>query len=79
MGITQEKLSEIVDISVSYLGHIERGTRKLSVETLCKLVKALSLSADELLGTGLSAAKETSAKELLHLAGELAAAINKQI
>ena len=33
-GYTQEKLAEICDISTGFLGHIERGTRKLSLDTL---------------------------------------------
>ena len=48
--ITQERLAEQADISLSFLGHIERGTRKLSVETLCKIAVALNCSTDELLG-----------------------------
>lgn len=50
LGITQEKLAEMVDVSTSFIGHIERGTRKLSVETLFKVCKALDISADFLLG-----------------------------
>lgn len=50
--LTQEKLAEKVGISLSFLGHIERGTRKASLETFAKLVIALDCSADELLGTG---------------------------
>ena len=51
-GLTQAELAERVGISLSFLGHIERGTRKLSVETLYELCKALNCSADQLLGTG---------------------------
>jgi transcriptional regulator with XRE-family HTH domain len=50
LGLTQEKLAEIVDVSTSFIGHIERGTRKLSVETLYDLCKALDVSADYLMG-----------------------------
>ena len=49
-GLTQEKLAEMAGISLSFLGHIERGTRKMSVETLCNLADSLCCSADELLG-----------------------------
>ena len=44
--LTQEKLSEMADISESFLGHIERGGRVLSVETLAKLANALNLSIE---------------------------------
>lgn len=50
LGITQEKLAEIVDVSTSFIGHIERGTRKLSVETLCNICIVLDVSADFLMG-----------------------------
>lgn len=50
LGLTQEKLAEIVDVSTSFIGHIERGSRKLSVETLYDLCKALDVSADFLMG-----------------------------
>ena len=50
--MTQEKLAEAADISLSFLGHIERGTRKMSVDTLYKLCLALNCSSDSLMGTG---------------------------
>ena len=53
-GLTQEKLAEMVDISLSFMGHIERSSRVLSVDTLCRIARALSCSADELLGIDVS-------------------------
>ena len=50
LGITQEGLAERINVSTSFVGHIERGTRKLSVETLHALCKALGISADFLMG-----------------------------
>lgn len=71
--LTQEKLAEQAGISLSFLGHIERGTRKLSVETLIKLVQALECSADELLGSGQANRQiRLSARELLQQAMLLA-------
>ncbi len=46
---TQEMLAEQVGISVSFLGHIERGTRKASLETLVSLANTLNVSVDALL------------------------------
>ena len=43
---TQEKLAEMADISDSFLGHIERGGRTLSIETLAKLANALNMSIE---------------------------------
>ena len=45
-ALTQEQLSEITGISESFLGHIERGGRTLSIETLAKLANALNLSIE---------------------------------
>ena len=50
LELTQEELADRIDVSTSFIGHIERGTRKLSVETLHDLCKALDVSADFLLG-----------------------------
>ncbi len=44
--LTQEKLAEMANISDSFLGHIERGGRTLSIETLAKLANALNLSIE---------------------------------
>ena len=38
-----EQLAEMVDVSCSFLGHIERGTRIASVETLARLCEALEM------------------------------------
>ena len=48
-GLTQEKLAEICDISTGFLGHIERGTRKLSLDTLFCIATVLNVSIDYLL------------------------------
>lgn len=44
--LTQEQLAELADISESFMGHIERGGRVLSVETLVKLADALHISME---------------------------------
>ena len=50
--ITQEELAQRVGISASFMGHVERGTRVLSVETLVKLCEVLGITPDALLGFG---------------------------
>ncbi|MBQ8508213.1 MAG: helix-turn-helix transcriptional regulator [Clostridia bacterium] len=68
--MTQEQLAEASNISISFLGHIERGTRKLSVETLYKIAKALDCSANDLLGLSYRD-EQKKAAELLMLASQL--------
>ena len=48
-GLTQEQMSEKCNISTSYLGHIERGSRKLSLETAMKISDFLHISLDALI------------------------------
>ena len=48
-GLSQEKLAELCNISISFLGHIERGTRKMSLETLVQLASTLNIGTDYLL------------------------------
>ena len=49
-NLTQEQLAAAAGISMPFLGHIERGSRKLSLATFVAPAKALDCSADELLG-----------------------------
>lgn len=64
--MTQAELAEQAEISLSFLGHIERGTRKLSVETLYAICMALDCSADQLMETGkYTHGPEDSVKKLL--------------
>lgn len=53
--LTQEQLAELTDMSASFLGHIERGTRVASIDTLMKLCTALSVTPNDLLGDELLA------------------------
>ncbi len=45
-GLSQEKLGEICQISTAHVGHIERGTRIPSLETLYKISNELNVSMD---------------------------------
>lgn len=47
--LTQEALAEICDITPVFVSQIENGTRKPSLETVCSISKALSVTVDELL------------------------------
>lgn len=54
LQMTQEQLAEQCGISVSFLGHIERGTRKASLETLVALSNVLQVSPSMLLQDSLN-------------------------
>lgn len=45
-GLTQERLAKMVGVSTSFIGHIERGSRKSSLETLEGICIALGISMD---------------------------------
>ena len=48
-GWSQSELAEKCGISMSFLGHIERGSRIMSMETFANICMALDAGADELL------------------------------
>ena len=48
-GITREKFSELVNLSSFYIGQIERGERRMSLDTLIKVSECLHVSIDYLI------------------------------
>lgn len=50
VGITQKQLADETELSVSFIGLLERGERKPSVETVFAICQALGAPADHLLG-----------------------------
>lgn len=59
-GFTQEKLSDMVGVSVQYISDLERGVVGTSIPTLLKICHALCLSSDYVL-TGKPGHTHTSA------------------
>jgi transcriptional regulator with XRE-family HTH domain len=47
-GLTQEELAEKADLSLNYIGNIERAEYQITVETLAKIAKALKTNVSEL-------------------------------
>ncbi len=60
--LTQEQLAEKAGISCAFVGHIERGEKKASIETVVALCNALSVSPTVLLQDSLS--KEVMSAQL---------------
>lgn len=48
-GLTQERMSELLDVTAQYISGVERGTVGLSVPILVNLCKLLSVSCDYIL------------------------------
>ena len=48
MGLTQEYLSELIEVTPAFVGHIERGERSVSLITLLKIAMVLNVSTDYL-------------------------------
>ncbi|MDD2649089.1 MAG: helix-turn-helix transcriptional regulator [Eubacteriales bacterium] len=75
-GLTQAQLAGRVAVSTSFIGHIERGSRKASIETLESICRVLKISMDsvamppraELIAAGYSAEQIGEARILLEAA-----------
>lgn len=52
--MTQEQLAKKVGVSTSFIGHIERGEKKASVETVVSLCNAMGVSPSVLLQDSLT-------------------------
>ena len=50
MGISQEKLAELLNLHRTYVGEIERGLRNVSLVNIARLARALDVDAGALTG-----------------------------
>lgn len=48
-GLTQEGLSEIIDVSIAYLSRIERGNSQINLKRLVEICEILDMSLSEVL------------------------------
>ena len=70
-NLTQEQLDEKVELSAVYIGQIERGERKMTIDTLVKLANSLNSSIEELLKDSTSSNVNARLNELVNIAKEL--------
>ena len=70
-NLTQEQLAEKVELSAVYIGQIERGERKMTIETLVKLANSLNSSIEELLKDSTSSNINARLNELVNISKEL--------
>lgn len=64
-GLTQATLAEKIGISTAFVSRVERGQKRMKVETLYATAKALNVSVDALLSTDNSAAQLANINQLL--------------
>ena len=72
--MTQEHLSDLVELSPSHMSNIETGTAKVSLTTMVRIANALSVTVDDLLCDNLVHAKvqfEQDIQQLLDGCSEL--------
>ena len=72
--LTLEELAARAGISASFLGNIERGTRKMSLDSFYRVALALNCTANDLMGMQDSAARHF-APELLRNTVKLNASV----
>ncbi len=65
--LTQEQLAEYSDISLSYMGQIERGERKVTLETLLRICNCLKVSVDFLLKDSYKADEDNTVNQFKQL------------
>lgn len=58
LNLTQEKLSETINVTTTYIGQIERGERRPTLDTLIKISNALGVSIDYLLQESITPASD---------------------
>ena len=68
LGLSQEELAEMVNISAVHMSHIETGNTKLSLPVFLDIAQVLEVSTDELLG---ESGYESSSKALSEIAAVL--------
>ena len=67
IGVSQERLSELTNLSVSHMSHIETGSTKLGLPTIVKIANALNVSMDELLCGSLKKGKAIKQNEFAEI------------
>ncbi|MCG8501243.1 MAG: helix-turn-helix domain-containing protein [Firmicutes bacterium] len=69
VGLTQERLAEYAEISVAYMGRVERGEKNITVKTLIKIVDALGVTIDYLMKDTIQSRDDIVINQWLQLMG----------
>jgi len=68
--ITQDKLSELTDLSIQHISNIERAHSKMSIEALVKIANALEVTPNELMCDSVHKSKAVFADQLSDLVNQ---------
>jgi len=68
---SQADLAELIDVSTNYIGQIERGDRKPSIETLVALCNVLNTSMDYILSDSLTTNEDQLIRDITSKLQEL--------
>lgn len=67
MHLSQEQLAEIIGVSSTYVGFIERGERSVTLEKIIQIANALHVSVDYLLTDSVEASADNNFSLLKNL------------
>lgn len=67
LNLTQEKLAELIGVSTTYVGFIERGERTVTLEKIIQIANALHVSVDYLLTDSIEASLDNNFSLLKNL------------
>jgi len=65
--LTQAELAEKVNVTTAFIGQIERGERKFSIEALVEIACALNISIDYLLRDNMNQNDNSAISEIIDL------------
>jgi transcriptional regulator with XRE-family HTH domain len=78
-GLTQEQLSQLVDLSPNYLSNIETGLKTPKLDTFVEIINALRCDANSLLADVVDATTAKESGQLSKALAELPASEQRRI
>lgn len=69
-NLTQEQLAELLGVSTTYIGYVERGERSLTLPKLTQLAALLEVTIDELMTSPAAMSPSAKEQQLLKLFGK---------
>ncbi len=70
-NLSLEQFAELLDLSSTHIGNIERGVKTPTLQTFIKILNTLNVSSDVILGNSLNSKNEIKLKEIFNQLDEL--------